>query len=245
MLMATSAWAEEGEIFDTQPNTKNSIYLACEAGKKDAWSYKPGPHTIKDLLENKIDLTLDKKKKKMIKRGFKQKNNIYDKKRLLEGKISVPLEYIDKMFDFVAIKILDKSYEDKKTICTSSNTSLTYFGFAAPVDSFYGSCNAYEEKEGGNGKRFYWWEKREGLSQYRKTIDREALVFHAWRGTSFVGGGSTSKSERYKCYISNLDEINKLEANYKNYLKPFEEEWERLLSEFILKEKVINDTNKI
>ena len=62
--MSMGAWAEEGEISGTQSNSDNSIYLACEAGKKDAWSYKPGPHTIKDLLENKINLTLDKKKKK-------------------------------------------------------------------------------------------------------------------------------------------------------------------------------------
>ena len=87
LLLATNAWEEEGEISDTQSNSDNSIYLACEAGKKNAWSYKPGPHTIKDLLENKIDLTLDKKKKKMLARGFNScvRYDEYCKKSILDG----------------------------------------------------------------------------------------------------------------------------------------------------------------
>jgi hypothetical protein len=104
ILFAGGVWGEDGEISDTQSNSDNSIYLVCEAGKKEKWTYKPykpGPHTIKDLLENKIDLTLDKKKKKSIKRGFKYESNIsYYQEAVLDGGArlkGIPVKYIDEM----------------------------------------------------------------------------------------------------------------------------------------------------
>ena len=41
------------------------------------------------------------------------------------------------------------------------------------------------------------------------------------------------------------EEINKLFANSKDYLKPFEEEWERLISELRLKDEARRAKNKI
>ena len=254
LLVSGSLWADEGKIPDLQSNSKNSIYLACEAGKKNKISFKPGSYNVNDLLENKIDLTLNKKGKRIIKKGFEYTLK-YDKKfykpMWLVGKIEIPIKYVDPLFDFVAIKIPDKSYDGKRTICTSSNRTLSDFGSFKDKptykDKFSDQCHIYEEKVSGNERRLYAWNKRDlgGDRTWAKNIDRETLIYKEYKKTRIIGVGATSSHENYKCYISNLDQINILEINYKDSLKPFEEEWQRLVSEYLLKQKVIEAKNKI
>ena len=133
MLVATSSWAAE----NSDLGWDNQIYLACEAGKPGAWSYKPWGYTIKDLLENKIDLKLNKKK---LKKGVRS----YERRGVAPAAGGrVPLSYIDKKFHFVAFRILDKANKDnEKTICKSSHRHLDAFS----------ECKVYKQT-----LKFYTW----------------------------------------------------------------------------------------
>lgn len=238
MLIATNAGAAEDQVYDNQSNSDNSIYLACELNKSSS-KYKPGPHTIKDLLENKINLKLDKKKKKNLKRAFgSELRSKYSKERILDGTSDPSLEDIDKQFDFVSLKILDKANtNNKKTICQNSNSYLGSYS-----SSSYG-CKAFEQDV-----KFYEWKEESYVSSYikwdREYINRETLIYSDLHRTT-INKSSVSRNKYYQCYISNLEELNKLSDNYKDYLKPFKKEWDRLVSEFLLKEEAIKDNNKI
>jgi len=169
---------------------------------------------------------LNKKKKKNIKKRFGQEL------RWTRDPIPtlIPINYIDKKFDFIAFRILDKADKDNtKTICKSSNKHLDVFS----------ECKAYAQLTGA-----YHWRSRNWKSCDYCTADaihRDTLIYKdQWKTIGFAkdreGNHVTiTKTNHYQCYVSNLDEINKLAANYKGYIKPFEEEWERHLSEFRLK----------
>ena len=253
MLMTTSAGAAEDQVYDNQSNGDNSLYLACELNKSGS-KYKPGPHTIKDLLENKIDLKLNKKKLKKLKKGFNSDTKGIDQieRMLNRDSIYVPREYIDKQFLFVAFRILDKADKDnKKIICKEStvgSSSLSSYmsNMSKPRvgDDYYSSCKAFEQNIDS-----YKWEKKEKrfgrLTTWEEFIHRETLIYLDRLHAPFIVGGGVFEHAYYQCHVSNLEEINKLFANSKNYLKPFEEEWERLISELRLKDEARRAKNKI
>ena len=231
--------AEEENNFVTETSKLDSIFLLCESGKKGSWTYKKGPFSLKDLLQDSINLQLTKKKKKIIKRGFDHAKR-FNEESMLAGTSLIPTEYVDENFDFVAFEILPKKDGLKeRSICKSTSQ----IGLSSFVD-----CKSYTEDI-----KFYIWKDETVYSgpngsmskEWKDVINRESLIYEDYYSSFNSHIGSSTTNNRYQCYLSELDEINKAAISYSKYIKPFQEEWLGHINDLSVKLKAIKEKNKI
>lgn len=234
-LFAHSNWITETpkQIIDSEDESNfiisDSIFLACEESPKQ---------TVKDLLEGKIKLELNKKQKRAIRNGFNRdvryKTN---KQKMLDGESQLPIEYV-YVSNFVAIKISKFSdSENRVEFCTSSNKNLNGLN----------NCKYFEKTN--NSYRYEYGITVVTDSAFRERtnkeiLNRETLIYQNLEKIKGTFQNS-SNNRKYQCHLSDQEEINTLHTNFNNLLIPLQSEWDKYIKELIDKEKEVNSKNII
>jgi hypothetical protein len=207
----------------------DSIFLACE---------ETSEQTVKDLLEGKIKLELNKKQKRAIKNGFN--NDVRyetNKQKMLDGKSQLPIKYV-LVSNFAAIKISKFSdSENRVEFCTSYNKNLNGFN----------DCKYFEKKN--NAYEYFYQIAVFSGSAFSQTTNNEILNRETLKYQNLEDKKSTysnrSNNRRYQCHLSDEEEINTLHTNFNNLLIPLQSEWDNYIKELIDKEKEIKSKNII
>lgn len=208
-------------------------YLACER--------ESSKNTIQDLLNGKI-LELKKKEKRTIKWKLNSdviaKMAVSDKQNMINGMSKVPLKQFtdknSKNFGFLGIKIYGYvDGQNRSKICTSSK-----YGNINQPDI----CKFFEK----DTSHFLYKkiDNKNTLTIKELSLNRETLIF-ADITTRPESSLFYEPRYRYKCFISNKEELDILQEKYIDFIQPLQDIWNENVNEFFLNEAKQEAKNKI
>ena len=220
--------SEESKIL-----TSKITYLACER--------ESSKNTVQDLLNGKI-LELRKKEKRTIKRklnsGIIAKMAVSDKQNMIDGSSKVPLKQFtdndSKNFGFLGVKIYGYvDGQNRSKICTSSK-----YGNLNQLDI----CKFFEK----DTTHFFYKNTYNSNTITIKSLslNRETLAFADYT-TRPQSSLFYEPSYRYKCFISNKEELDILQEKYIDFIQPLQYLWNENVNEFFFNETKQEAKNKI
>tara|TARA_B100000214_G_scaffold325905_1_gene263658 strand:- start:58 stop:762 length:705 start_codon:yes stop_codon:yes gene_type:complete len=214
LFISILAWS------DTEDN--NLTYLACDFGEVKVMSgkYKPGPHSLDKLLNNKIKLPKIAALRKHI-RVYKGNYKEIDDRYYLPKELT--------SFRYRLITIQSESENETANICS--------IDLKASREDGDENCNTFKARDSA------YLYSTDTISTYTSHyLDRVTLVYnYRYKNKTF----NNYSGYAFQCNISSLDEWNKIKIKFKEAKEPLYQVIEEKQHEIIKRTEEAQKVRKI